>query len=104
MRDLSLALFNSCFRIQREASEAAGRTVPLIVENVCGAQKWVGRSRFLYGSFHLWGDLPALMPKAGAIKNGSLGGCSWFGLSATEHHRSRDEPRRPQDRARGEAE
>ena len=82
-RDLSLALFNSCFRIQREASEAAGRTVPLIVENVCGAQKWVGRSRFLYGSFHLWGDLPALMPKAGAIKNGSLGGGSWFGLSAT---------------------
>ncbi len=34
------ALFNACFRIQREASEAAGRHIPLIVENVCGAQKW----------------------------------------------------------------
>src|SRR6266403_790992 len=35
-----IALFNACFRIQREASEAAGRHIPLIVENVCGAQKW----------------------------------------------------------------
>jgi hypothetical protein len=55
-------LFESCFRIQREASEAAGRHVPLVVENVCGAQKWVGRARWNYGSFYLWGDVPALMP------------------------------------------
>lgn len=55
-------LFNECFRIQREASEAAGRYIPLIVENVCGAQKWVGRARWNYGSFYLWGDVPALMP------------------------------------------
>lgn len=57
-----LALFNACFRIQREASEAAGRHIPLIVENVRGAIPWVGRSRWSYGSFHLWGDVPALMP------------------------------------------
>ena len=56
------ALFDACFRIQREACEAAGRHIPLIVENVRGAQKWVGRSRWNYGSFHLWGDVPALMP------------------------------------------
>lgn len=56
------ALFDACFRIQREASEAAGRCIPLIVENVRGAQPWVGRSRWHYGSFHLWGDVPALMP------------------------------------------
>jgi len=55
-------LFDACFRIQREASEAAGRHVPLIVENVRGAQKWVGRARWNYGSFYLWGDVPALMP------------------------------------------
>lgn len=55
-------LFNECFRIQREASEAAGRYIPLIVENVRGAQKWVGRARWNYGSFYLWGDVPALMP------------------------------------------
>ncbi len=55
-------LFDACFRIQKEASIAAGRHIPLIVENVRGAQPWVGRSRWAFGSFHLWGDVPALMP------------------------------------------
>jgi hypothetical protein len=55
-------LFDSCFRIQREACEAAGRYIPLVVENVRGAQKWVGRARWNFGSFYLWGDVPALMP------------------------------------------
>jgi hypothetical protein len=55
-------LFEACFRIQREACEASGRFIPLVVENVCGAQKWVGRARWHYGSFYLWGDVPALMP------------------------------------------
>jgi C-5 cytosine-specific DNA methylase len=56
------ALFEACFRIQREASEAAGRHIPMVVENVRGAQKWVGRARWNFGSFYLWGDVPALMP------------------------------------------
>lgn len=56
------ALFDACFRIQREAIEAAGHHIPMVVENVRGAQEWVGRSRWNYGSFHLWGDVPALMP------------------------------------------
>lgn len=34
-----------CFRIQREASLAAGKPIPLVVENVKGAQPWVGRAR-----------------------------------------------------------
>lgn len=55
-------LFETCFRIQREASEAAGKNIPLIVENVRGAQKWVGRAKWHYGSYYLWGDVPALMP------------------------------------------
>jgi hypothetical protein len=55
-------LFETCFRIQREACEAAGRHVPLIVENVRGAEPWVGRARWNFGSFYLWGDVPALMP------------------------------------------
>jgi hypothetical protein len=64
-------LFDACFRIQREACEAAGRHIPLVVENVRGAQEWVGRARWRYGSFYLWGDLPALMPIAagGLIKH-----------------------------------
>jgi hypothetical protein len=57
-------LFDACFRIQREACEAAGRHIPLVVENVKGAQPWVGRARWNFGSFYLWGDVPALMPIA----------------------------------------
>jgi len=50
-------LFDACFRIQREASEAAGHYIPMIVENVRGAIPWVGPSKANYGSFHLWGDV-----------------------------------------------
>ncbi len=84
-------LFEACFRIQAEANAAVKhhchicgvhmlshhawtnqgacgcffpgtRYVPLVVENVRGAQKYVGRARWHYGSFYLWGDVPALMP------------------------------------------
>jgi hypothetical protein len=69
------ALFEACFRIQREACAAAGRHIPLIVENVRGAQPWVGRARWNYGSFYLWGDVPALMPPTfRAVK---VGGLDW---------------------------
>ena len=78
-----LALFNACFRIQREACEAAGRHIPLVVENVKGAQPWVGRARWNFGSYYLWGDVPALMPpihiageQAGVKQHGS--GHAWF--------------------------
>ena len=50
-------LFDACFRIQREACEAAGRHIPLVVENVKGAQPWVGRARANFGSFYFWGDV-----------------------------------------------
>ena len=79
-------LFDACFRIQREANEAAyrdgctkcgvfhpatrldgcefeARYIPLVVENVRGAEKWVGSARWHFGSYYLWGDVPALMPK-----------------------------------------
>jgi hypothetical protein len=68
-------LFEACFRIQREASEAAGRHIPLIVENVRGAQPWVGRARWNYGSFYLWGDVPALMPIT--FKTAKVPGQDW---------------------------
>lgn len=73
-------LFDACFRIQREAIYARRLElkccqldyqqrgcprchIPLVVENVRGAQEWVGRAPWNYGSFYLWGDVPALMPK-----------------------------------------
>lgn len=64
---------------QCQGSGRMYRYIPLIVENVRGAQPWVGRSVWNYGSFHLWGDVPALMPinlKRG-VKLG--GGRSWTG-------------------------
>jgi hypothetical protein len=65
---LGIELFQAQFRIQREVCEAAGRYIPLIVENVRGAQKWVGRARWHFGSYYLWGDVPALMPEMAAFK------------------------------------
>ena len=82
-------LFDACFRIQREASEAAGHHIPMVVENVRGAQPWVGTAKWNYGSFYLWGDVPALMPMTfKALKNETEG--SWFpqgnGSSVTGNH------------------
>ncbi len=73
------SLFDSCFRIQREACAAAGRHIPMVVENVRGAQPWVGRARWNFGSFYLWGDVPALMPMMKARKNN---GGSWFNIGS----------------------
>jgi hypothetical protein len=67
------SLFEACFRIQREACAAAGRHIPLVVENVRGAQKWVGRARWNFGSFYFWGDVPALMPiRIGGFKSSGM--------------------------------
>ena len=61
-------LFEACFRIQREACEAAGRHIPMVVENVRGAEKWVGAAKWHWGSQYLWGDVPALMPPGRVLK------------------------------------
>jgi hypothetical protein len=75
-------LFETCFRIQREASAAAGHHIPMVVENVRGAQSWVGRAAWHFGSYYLWGDVPALMPFASEVKmNGS--GAAWFDAGFT---------------------
>ncbi len=81
------SLFEACFRIQQEACEAAGRHIPLVVENVCGAQKWVGRARWHFGSFYLWGDVPALMPiTRKAIKVATMG-AGWYPPDHPKHVR-----------------
>jgi hypothetical protein len=59
---LGMELFSQAARIQREACEAAGHHIPMIQENVRGAQKYVGRAAHHFGSYYLWGDVPALMP------------------------------------------
>jgi hypothetical protein len=69
-----IALFQACFRIAQEIG------CPVIVENVKGAQPWVGRAKWHYGSFYLWGDVPALMPRTAHAKHGGNRG-SWFPIS-----------------------
>ena len=70
------AIFDACFRIQREASEAAGHHIPMVVENVRGAQEWVGKAVAHFGSYYLWGDVPLPLPVGRPIKND---GGTWFG-------------------------
>jgi hypothetical protein len=90
-----MELFNAQFRIQREASEAAGHYVPMVVENVRGAQKWVGRAQAHYGSFYLWGDVGmvgkrviagpprfglGVAPGVASLKSKNGGNGSWFAI------------------------
>jgi site-specific DNA-cytosine methylase len=60
VKDLT-ALFDAAVRIGKES------VVPTVIENVRGAIPWVGRSRWNFGSYHLWGDVPALMPMTKAV-------------------------------------
>ena len=56
--DLSIA--EACFRIAQESG------VPLVLENVRGAQKWLGRAVARVGSCYLWGaGVPAIVPHVG---------------------------------------
>lgn len=88
------ALFDACFRIQREACEAAGRHVPLVVENVKGAQPWVGPAKWHYGSYYLWGDVPALMPPTLRAQKFNPDGTahppgSWFAVADSKNRGER---------------
>lgn len=42
---------------------AAELALPIVIENVREAQNWVEPAKWHCGSFYLWGDVPALMPK-----------------------------------------
>jgi len=52
-----LELYHQCWRIRSEAEQAAGHHIPMVIENVRGAQPWFGPSKANFGSFHLWGDI-----------------------------------------------
>lgn len=58
------SLFWKAFELRDRAQAMTGRRIPLVVENVRGAQRWVGDAAAHYGSYYLWGDVPALLPKA----------------------------------------
>lgn len=51
-----LAIVEACCLISEKLK------APLVMENVRTAQKWLGRSSANVGPFHLWGDIPPLVP------------------------------------------
>lgn len=69
---LGMELFAQAARIQQEAIAAAGHFIPMVQENVRGAQPYVGPARWKFGSFYLWGDVPALMPRERERENKGL--------------------------------
>lgn len=113
------ALFDACFRIQREAIDATCRCcpdcygkpetypylsckrcngrrflyrhIPMVVENVRGAQEWVGKSKANFGSFHLWGDVGMVGSRVvvradfgsgvARLRGGKNDGGSWFAIA-----------------------
>lgn len=56
------SIWLACERIARECN------APLVLENVRGAQKWMGKAKARYGSLYLWGDVPALLPHGKHVK------------------------------------
>lgn len=50
------SIWEACVRIAKELG------APLILENVKGAQKYMGKAAWHFGSYYLWGDVPALWP------------------------------------------
>ena len=60
------SIWEACVRI------AAELEAPLILENVVGAQYWMGKGKWHGGPFYIWGDLPALMPQVKAKKGMNL--------------------------------
>jgi hypothetical protein len=89
------ALFDACFRIAREIG------CPIVLENVKGAQPWVGRANAHYGSYYLWGDVgnvggrvvradrPAKFGEYAranlrSVKNSETQGGTWFNIAHGE--------------------
>ena len=98
-------LFDACFRIQREASEAAGHHIPMVVENVKGAQPWVGKAQAHFGSFYLWGDIAMVgnrivlpQPEFGAAHTRAYRSAKPDSLPPLNGH---DDPRRGRDTRNG---
>lgn len=54
-----------------QAGERIARAIgcSLVIENVRGAQKFMGPARAHFGKQYLWGDIPALLPHIDGLQN-----------------------------------
>lgn len=53
----------ACVVAVRRLAKQAG--VPLVMENVRAAEKFIGPAKAHYGPYYLWGDVPAMLPDWG---------------------------------------
>jgi len=51
-----LSIVEACWRIQLESG------LPMVMENVRAAQRWLGKAKAHVGPYYLWGDVPAVLP------------------------------------------
>jgi hypothetical protein len=81
-------IWRACERIARECNAS------LVLENVRGAQKYMGKAKAHYGSFYLWGAVPALLPIGRPIKGfvgsglkfpGEIKRWGWAGMQMSQH-------------------
>lgn len=72
-------LWRAAERIARECG------APLVLENVIGAQKFMGKAKAHYGSFYLWGDVPALLPEGNPAKGFQSSRAIRFGKNRDEY-------------------
>ena len=59
-------IWEACVRIAQELK------APLVLENVRGAQTYMGPAKSHSGSFYLWGDVPACIPQVSKPKGINL--------------------------------
>ena len=90
---LGIKLFWQAFRLQLEIFEATGRMVPLVAENVRGAERYIGPARWHFGSYYLWGDVPPLMPIPARAQKFNPDGTqhgqgSWFKIADSKNRGS----------------
>jgi len=65
----------------RDCKGSGKRHIPMVVENVKGAQEWVGPAKAHYGSFYLWGDVES-------VGGGIVAGRAGFGASVLRVERT----------------
>ena len=73
-----LSIFQACFELGRQLKPRV-----FVLENVRGAQRWIGRAPLHRGPYYFWGDV-ALMPmlaarhmKTGKLSNRLVGRQTW---------------------------
>ena len=80
------SIWRACVKI------AADLKAPLILENVGGANDWMGRATWHYGSYYFWGEIPALQPIPFLKENGVMSHRKGFQRSAkTTFGKDRDD-------------